>query len=162
MKEHGSHLQPEPNYRPDVVTFISEPLGQELHICGKIGVKLFVSSDCEDTAFSVKISEVFDDASAYNVRGSITTLGYRNDTPHRITYDPGEKVEIDIRTWDIDWVFKPGSRIRLDVSSSDFPQYSVHSNYPGVWSTQTKTRKATQTIYTGSGNCSGVCLPIME
>ena len=103
---------------------------------------------------------MFDDGSAYNVRGSITTLGYRNDTPHRITYNPGEKVEIDIRTWDIDWVFKAGSRIRLDVSSSDFPQYSAHSNYPGVWSIQKETRKALQTIFTGVGSSSEVSMPV--
>ncbi len=161
MVENGSHPQPEPDYRDDVITFMSEALKEDLHICGKINVKLAVSSDAEDTAFSVKISEVFDDGQAYNIRGSITTLGYRNDAPHRLTYNAGEKVDIEIKTWDIDWMFKAGSRIRLDISSSDFPQYSVHSNFPGVWSLQKETKKAKQTIHTGAGNASCIELPLV-
>ena len=159
MSENGSHLQPGADYRSDVVTFISEPLAEGMHICGKICVKLCVSSDAEDTAFSVKISEVYDDGEAYNVRGTITTLAYRNEAPHRITYKAGEIVVIELKTWDINWFFKPGSRIRLDVSSSDFPQYSIHSNYPGVWSVQEKTKKARQTIYTGVRDGSCIILP---
>ena len=159
MAENGSHLQPEADYRSDVISFISEPLSDDMHICGKIRVKLCVASDCEDTAFSAKISEVFEDGEAYNIRGSITTLGYRNQTPHRITYNPGEKVTIEISTWDIDWFFKSGSKIRLDISSSDFPQYSAHSNYPGVWAVQEKTKEAHQTIYTGGMNESLVVFP---
>ncbi len=159
MSENGSHLQEGADYRPDVLTFISEPLTENVKVCGKIKAKLFVSSDCEDTAFSVKICEVFADGEAYNVRGSITTLAYRNDTPHRITYNPGEKVEIEINTWDIDWEFKAGSKIRLDISSSDFPQYSAHSNYPGVWALQEKTKKAHQTIFTGGDYSSYIVFP---
>ena len=51
--------------------------------------------------------------------------------------------------------------IRIDISSSDFPQYSVHSNYPGVWSKQTKTRIATQTVHTGKKYPSKVMIPIL-
>lgn len=160
MPENGSHLQPDADYRPDVVSFVSEPLDDKMHICGKIRVKLCVSSDAEDTAFSVKISEIFPDGEAYNVRGSITTLAYRNGATHRITYNSNEKVMIELNTWDINWSFKKGSRIRLDVSSSDFPQYSIHSNYPGVWSEQINTKKAEQTIYTGAGYESCIILPL--
>ncbi len=162
MTENGSHLQPEADYRSDVVSFISAPLDKDMHICGKICVKLCVSSDAEDTAFFVKISEVYEDGKAYNVRGTITTLAYRNGTPRRATYIPGEKVMIELKTWDIDWCFKKGSKIRLDISSSDFPQYSVHSNYPGIWSVQEKTKKAKQKIYTGAENGSCVVFPDMN
>ena len=159
MSENGSHLQEGADYRSDVLSFVSEPLIENIHVCGKIRAKLYVSSDCEDTAFSIKISEVFEDGQAYNVRGTITTLGYRNDTPHRITYNPGDKVGIEISTWDIDWEFKAGSKIRLDISSSDFPQYSAHSNYPGVWALQEKTKKAHQTIFTGGDHGSYIFFP---
>ncbi|WP_408072606.1 CocE/NonD family hydrolase [Butyrivibrio sp. JL13D10] len=159
MMENGSHLQPEYDGRSDVVTFVSAPISEEMHICGKICAKLWVSSDAEDTAFSIKISEIFEDGEAYNVRGTITTLAYRNGVPHRISYEAGKKVLIELKTWDIDWLFKQGSRIRLDISSSDFPQYSVHSNYPGVWSAQEKTKKAVQTIYFGGESDSCIILP---
>lgn len=52
--------------------------------------------------------------------------------------------------WDIAWQVAAGSRLRLDISSSDFPQYAVHSNYRGIWSEQEKCRTARQTVYEGS------------
>ena len=53
--------------------------------------------------------------------------------------------------------WQPGSRLRLDVSSSDFPQYAAHSNYAGVWADQAETRVAHQTIFTG---CAGSCIEL--
>lgn len=54
-----------------------------------------------------------------------------------------------------------GSRIRVDISSSDFPQYSIHSNYPGVWSAQTSVRSARQNVWTGKPYPSRVELPLL-
>lgn len=60
----------------------------------------------------------------------------------------------------MNWTVQPGSCLRLDISSSDFPQYAVHSNYAGVWSEQGKTRIAHQKILLGEG--SFVELPLHE
>lgn len=158
----GSLIQPEPDYRQDVISFLSEPLTEKMEINGAIHVKLAVSSDAEDTAFTAKVMEVFPDGQAVNIRGSITTLAYRNGRTVRGTYTPGEIVTIDIPMWDVAWELQPGSKLRVDISSSDFPQYAVHSNYPGVWSTHKETRKATQTIYTGGEYESVVELPIVK
>jgi hydrolase, cocE/nonD family len=65
-----------------------------------------------------------------------------------------------VEMWDMNWTVQPGSCLRLDVSSSDFPQYAVHSNYAGVWSEQEKTRIAHQKILLGEG--SFVELPLHE
>jgi predicted acyl esterase len=70
-------------------------------------------------------------------------------------------VEVTVEMLPIIWEIQPGSRIRIDISSSDFPQYSVHSNYPGVWSEQTKTRIATQTVHTGKKYPIRVMIPIL-
>ena len=83
IAEAGSLLQPEPDYRPDVVSFVSAPLEKALPICGQIKVHLNVSTDVDDTAFTAKLMEVFPDGRAYNIRGGITTiaadLGYELD-----------------------------------------------------------------------------------
>lgn len=55
MPQIGSHLQPEPDYREDVLSFVSEPLEETFTLNGKASVRLFVESDCEDTAFTAKI-----------------------------------------------------------------------------------------------------------
>ena len=158
----GSISQPRSGYRDDVVTFLSEPVPEDTEMEGKIKVRLFVKSDAEDTAFSAKLMEVFENGECVNIRGSITTLAYRNQNPHRGTYTPGEIVEICIEMWDVAWMIRSGSRLRLDISSSDFPQYSVHSNYPGIWSEQSKTKKANQTVLMGEGYPSEIILPIVE
>lgn len=160
MQEQGSLKQPDPGWRSDVISFVSEPLEEAFVTDGAINVKLYVSSDAEDTAFAAKLMEVFPDGEAYNIRSSITTLAYRNGADMRLDYQPEEIVEINIRMWDIAWKLRKGSRIRLDVTSSDFPQYSVHTNFPGVWSIQEQTKSVRQTIYAGQDYPSCIELPI--
>ncbi len=160
MKENGSLLQPGPDYREDVISFTSDALQKKLLVEGSIRVRLFVSSDAEDTAFTAKVMEVFPDGRTVNVRGGITTLAFRDGTGCRQDYVPGQIAEADIRMWDIAWCFREGSRIRVDISSSDFPQYAVHTNFPGVWSEQERTKKANQTVYMGLRYPSAVVLPV--
>ena len=155
----GSLKQPEPDYREDVLSFVSEPLEKDISIFGRIKVKLWVKSDCEDTAFTAKLIEVRPDGTAYNIRSSITTIAadvkngnYTSNTPVR--------VEIDM--WEIFYHIKAGCRLQLDISSSDFPQYSIHSNFKGKWAVQEKTQKAHQTILCGNENASEIILPILR
>lgn len=158
IAEAGSLLQPEPDYRPDVVSFVSAPLEKALPICGQIKVHLNVATDVDDTAFTAKLMEVFPDGRAYNIRGGITTIAA--DLPEGQTYTSGQAVEVCVEMWDMNGTVQPGSCLRLDVSSSDFPQYAVHSNYAGVWSEQGKTRIAHQKILLGES--SFVELPLHE
>lgn len=146
MSEIGSLLQPEPGYRDDVITFQSEIFEHDLKIFGKIIVHLFVSTDAEDTAFTAKLMEVTQDGKAYNIRSSITTIAADIEN-----YKSNTIVEVCINMWDIAWTIKKDSRIRLDISSSDFPQYAIHSNYPGVWACSDRIKKANQSIYYGNG-----------
>ncbi len=157
----GSLLQPGPDYREDVISFISSTLHQDITVWGKINVLLYVSTDVEDTSFSVKIMNILKDGSSYNVRSGITTLGYRNNSKKRVGYKPGEIVEVNIDLWDIAFQFKKGSQLRIDIQSSDFPQYSIHPNLPGVWSEQITKKKAKQNFYMGKDYPSRVILPVI-
>ena len=157
--EIGSLLQPEPDYRPDVISFVSDPLQKDMVICGQMKVKLYVSSDAEDTAFTSKIMEVKADGKAYNIRSGIATLAFREDEYHRLAYTPGEIVPVTLDNWEIAWKLSKGSRLRVDISSSDFPAYAVHTNYPGIWSIQDKTKAAKQTIYTDDAHPSCIEIP---
>lgn len=157
--EIGSLRQPEPSYRPDVLSFISAPLQAPITISGSITVPLTVSTDAEDTAFSVKIMEVTKDGIAYNIRSGITSIAYRNHGSPE-SYAPGQRVNLEVVLWDIEWQLQPGSRIRLDISSSDFPQYAIHSNFSGSWAEQAITRPAQQHIYWGGNAISCVRIPV--
>ena len=160
MQNVGSLIQPEPDYRADVKSFLSDPIEKALSIEGSITVRLYVQSDAEDTSFTAKLMEVFPDGQAVNIRGSITTLAYRNGRAKRGTYVPGECVEITIPMWDISWKVQAGSRLRLDISSSDFPQYAVHPNVTGPWSLAEETKTAHQTVCFGESCPSAVELPV--
>ena len=162
VKEIGSMFQPECGYRKDVISFVSEPLEDPMYIMGSIKTELYVSSDAEDTAFTAKIMEIFPDGRCVNIRGNITTLAYRNGSVKRREYEPGKIVPVCIKMWPVAWKMRKGSRIRVDISSSEFPQYSVHTNYPGVWSEQKNTKCALQTVYTGEGRASCLRIPVMD
>lgn len=156
----GSLLQKEPGWRKDVLSFLSEPLTEDMRLCGKIQVKLYVKTDCEDTAFTAKIMEVTGEGKAYNIRSSITSLS--QEIPEGEVYIPETAVEIRIDMWDIAYTVKQGSRIRIDISSSDFPQYHVHSNYAVPWAEATAVRTACQRILTGGRYPSQVVLPVLK
>ena len=158
----GSILQQPVGYRDDILFFLSEPVEEKMMISGPLTAKIWFSTDCEDTAVTVKVSEERADGSTYNIRTGIATLAFRDDKlGSRQTYTPGEVVEVTVEMLPIIWEIQPGSRIRIDISSSDFPQYSVHSNYPGVWSEQTRTRIATQIVHTGKKYPTRVMIPIL-
>ena len=160
MPQIGSHLQPEPDYREDVLSFVPEPLEETFTLNGKASVCLFVESDCEDTAFTAKIMEVTPEGKAYNIRSSIATL--EQGKTEAGAYEPGSVAEVQITMWNIVYTIPKGSRIRVDVSSSDFPQYHVHSNQKGLWSEKTENKIAHQTIHMGGKAASCVILPLMK
>ena len=144
----GSLEQPQADYRSDVVSFVSQPLQDEITVLGNVRVKLTVASDCEDTAFSAKIIEVMESGKAYNVRTGITTLNYgAQKKDEKNASDEG--IEIAVKMWNIAWKFQKGSRIRIDISSSDFPQYSIHRNQKGHWAEMRENKIAHQKILVG-------------
>jgi hypothetical protein len=146
--------------RPDVLSFVSEPLSAPLNVAGEVDVALSVVSDAPDTAFTAKLVEVMSDGRAVNIRDAITSLAYRNGAPAPLPYTPGSPVDVRIRMWPIEWTVPAGSRLRLDVSSSDFPKFHAHSNRAGLWSAQTDAVPAQQTLLTGPGVQGWVDLPV--
>ncbi len=148
--------------RDDVITFISEPLAEPLPIRGTIKVRLTVSSDAEDTAFTAKLIEVDPKGLALNISDGITRLAYRNGSAKAVSYSPGEKVDLNFEMHPVAWTVQPGYRLRLDISSSNFPAYHAHANKAGLWAEQTEPIKAKQTIYIGRPDTAYVELPIFS
>ena len=99
--------------------------------------------------------EVTPEGKAYNIRSSIATL--EQGKTEAGAYEPGSVAEVQITMWNIVYTIPKGSRIRVDVSSSDFPQYHVHSNQKGL-----ENKIAHQTIHMGGEAASCVILPLMK
>lgn len=159
----GSHELSVPGYRQDVISFVSPPLAEAVTLAGNLKAALFVSSDAEDTAFTYTISEVDENGAAHNIRNGLLTLAYRHDryaSPVN-DYRPGQVVELDIESLPIVWMVDAGHRIRVDISSSNFPEFSNHTNTVGNWAEQTGYQIAHQTIFAGGSYASSITLPIL-
>lgn len=160
----GSNELSPAGYRSDVISFISDPMEKDTTLAGNLVANLFVSTDVEDTAFTYTISEVDANGVAHNVRNGLLTLAYRNDryaSPVN-DYKPGEIVEMEIESLPIVWSVAAGNRIRIDISSSNFPEFSNHTNTVGNWAEQTEYKIANQTIYVGGDYASSITLPTLS
>ena len=136
--------------RQDVLTFVTSPFESSMLIAGQISVNLEISSSAPDTAFTAKLIEVFPDGSAVNIRDNITSLAYRDGGFNLREYTPGESITLKIDMWPIEWRVLEGSRVRLDISSSDFPKFHAHRNRAGPWAEQDGVDVATQTLFGGT------------
>lgn len=127
----------------DVLTFISESFSKDMTVLGNMTAKMTVSSDCPDTCFYARVSIVREDG-AYVLRDDITTLQYVKKD-----YKPNEKLVLD---FDFDMHYfkiKAGEKLRLDISSSCFPQFLPHTNKAGNYWEQKDTVCANNTIFYG-------------
>lgn len=160
---HGFTKQEDYEDRNDVLIFKSEPIGEALTVMGKISVKLLVSSSAEDTAFTVKVCEEFANGDSYNITDGITSICSNKNGTHSNSYKKYEKVALDIDMWDIAWQFQVGSKIRIDVSSSNFPMYHIHSNTKKLWSTVGESNIiAKQTLYCDIDGCHLILPTVKE
>lgn len=159
----GSRVLSPAGYRDDVISFVSEPLAEDVTLAGELVADLFVSTDVEDTAFTYTISEVDETGTAHNIRNGLLTLSYRHDRlgPAVYDYEPGQIVELEVKSLPIVWTIPAGHSIRIDISSSNFPEFASHTNTVGNWALQTESKVANQTIYIGGEYASSVTLPIL-
>lgn len=124
----GSLQQSKDELRSDVVSFISEELNQPI-INGKIEADLWVKSDCTNTAFIVHFIEVTPEGKAYHIRTGATTL--RHELPREQNYIPDMPIKATADASEICYALNKGCKLRIDITSSDFPEYHVHSNQAG-------------------------------
>lgn len=134
--------------RDDVLIFDSESYTDGLNISGAIKLKLSVSSDAKDTAFSVKLIELKNDGTAVNIRNDISSLKLRNGATRFLDYTPNERVNLEYSLIPIEWQLSAGSKLRLLISSSDYPMYGLHNNIDSNW-LASHSIIAKQNIYSG-------------
>ena len=121
----GMRFQPEPGWRDDVVTFVLPAVAERLDARGRMEASLAVSSDCEDTAFYIRISVDKGDGRWYLLRDDITTL-----CADGRDYAPGTEAVVSFRLSDLAFRLEPGDRLRVDVSSA-CSQFAPHGNVKG-------------------------------
>ena len=127
----GSMDQQKIEERQDVLVYTSDPLTEGLEVSGPIEVVVFVSSDRRDTDISVKLLDVYPDGRAYNLDETIQRLRYRDGYDRQVFMQPGRTYKVTLQPMTTSNYFDVGHRIRIEISSSNFPRFDRNLNTGG-------------------------------
>ncbi|MEQ9411793.1 MAG: CocE/NonD family hydrolase [Fuerstiella sp.] len=153
--------------RKDVLVFQTEPLKQDMEVTGEIEVRLFASSSAIDTDFTAKMIDVYPPSPDWpggfdlNIGDGIVRGRFRESLQKEVLMTPDEVYEFTIRMYPTSNVFKKGHRIRVDISSSNFPRFDVNPNTGEPLNRNRLTKVATQTVYHDSQHQSHIVLPVI-
>ena len=152
--------------RPDVLTFQTGELASDVEATGPITVRLWASSTAVDTDFTAKLIDVVPptdacpDGLAVNITDSIIRARYRNGWDREELMEPGRAYLFEFELFPTSNIFRAGHRIRVDISSSNFPRFDVNPNTGGPLGIDRSRVSAVQSVYHDSGRPSCVVLPI--
>jgi len=154
--------------RGDVVCFQTDPLAGDLVVTGEIVAELWVSTDCPDTDFTVKLVDVYPPGGeqlpqgfAMNVTDGIFRLRYREGWDREVPAEPGRVYRIRIRPFATSNLFRRGHRLRVDISSSNYPHFDINPNTGGRQGYADEPRVATNRIHFDAEHPSRILLPVM-
>jgi uncharacterized protein len=147
--------------RKDVLVYSSDPLKQNLEVTGPVRVVLYASTSMPDTDFTAKLIDVFPTGEARNLTDGILRVRYRNGLEKPEPAEPGEIYPLTIDAGVTSNVFLAGHRIRVEISSSNFPRFDRNPNTGRLIADETVLKKAQQTIYHSRIYPSHVLLPVV-
>ena len=157
----GAFDQREVETREDVLVYSTPVLEQDLEVTGPITVTLSAASSASDTDFTAKLMDVCEKGCARNLTDGIIRARYRESSSTPRLISPGDVYSYTIDLGATSNVFKRGHRIRLEVSSSNFPRFDRNTNTGKVISTDGEPKPALQTILHNATHPSRVTLPIV-
>ena len=157
----GPRDQKEVESRADVLVYSTEPLQQDLEVTGQVTLDLYASSSSVDTDFTAKLVDVTPDGKAINLTEGILRASYRESTAEAKLIVPGRVYEYKIDLWSTSNVFLKGHRIRLEISSSNFPRFDRNLNTGKSASTDATFVKATNNIMHDAAHPSALILPVV-
>ena len=145
--------------RQDVLVYQTQPLNERFEVTGNPVVELFAASSAPDTDFFVRLIDVAPDGMARDVSLGMVRARYRNGLDQPALIQPGKVVKYSIRMDPTSNAFLPGHRIRLDITSSDFPNYDRNHNTPADQNSDAQLDVARQTVYHGGVQATRIHLP---
>jgi uncharacterized protein len=155
----GPYDQREIESRDDVLVFTSEALEQPYEATGPITARLFVSSDCPDTDFTVKLSDVYADGRSMLITDGILRMRNREGVDHWQFMQPAEIYEIEVDLWSSSYIWNTGHQIRVSISSSNYPRFLANPNTSDGIHQNTTYSIAQNTIHFGENTPSRIILP---
>lgn len=149
--------------RQDVLVFTTEPMKETVEVTGPVTLTLYAATTAKDTDWTAKLVDVAPDGFARNVQEGILRARYRETRGERAgsLLQPGKVYEYQIDLWSASNAFLPGHRIRLEISSSNFPHFDRNLNTGEDPATGDRIEVATQTIHHSKQYPSHLVLPIV-
>jgi uncharacterized protein len=153
--------------RSDVLVFQTQPLTRDVDVTGPIVIRLWISSDALDTDFTAKLVDVYPPNEDYpqgfamNITDGILRCRYRRSWENPQMLEPGEVAEITIEPMPTSNLFRKGHRIRLDISSSNFPRFDVNPNTGAPEGSAGPRRKARNRVHLSPVHRSQLLLPVL-
>jgi len=158
----GAYDQREMETRNDILVYTSEPLEEGVEVSGFIETQLFVASDAKDTDFTIKLIDVYPDGRAYNLDETIQRARYREGYDQEVMMEAGEVYQIDMTPMATSNYFAKGHRIRIEISSSNFPRFTRNLNTGGNNFDEREGVVATNQIHHSATYPSQIRLPIVK
>ncbi len=147
--------------RADVLVYTSPPFDEPVEVSGPVTVTLFVSSDAPDTDFTAKLVDVAPDGTAWNLDETIMRARYREGWDKQVFMKPGEVYPITMTPMVTGNLFLPGHRLRIEISSSNFPRFARNLNTGGRNYDEADPRIAHNTVWRGGAHASFVTLTVV-
>ena len=147
--------------RHDVLVYTTAPFPKDTEVTGPVSLDLYVSTSAVDTDFTGKLVDVWPDGFAENLTEGILRLRYRNSQEKPEMANPGETYRITVDLWATSNVFLAGHKLRLEVSSSNFPRFDRNLNTGEGQARATRMIKATNMVYHDKAHPSAVILPVL-
>jgi putative CocE/NonD family hydrolase len=158
----GSFDQSEIQLRHDVLVYTSPVLEEDLAVSGFVEAELWVSSDAPDTDFTVKLLDVDPAGKAWNLDDTIFRARYREGWENDVRMEEGGVYKIEITPMVTSNTFKKGHRIRVEISSSNFPRYDRNLNTGGNNFDETEPAKANNVLHHSPEHPSRIRLPVVK
>ena len=156
----GSYDQQEMETRNDILVYTTDVLKEGVEVSGFIESTLYVSSDVKDTDFTVKIIDVYPDGKAYNLDETIQRVRYREGYDKEVFMEEGRVYKVELTPMSTSNYFKKGHRIRIEISSSNFPRFARNLNTGGNNFDEKESVIAHNKIHHSSTYTSSIKLPI--
>lgn len=153
--------------RRDVIVFQTEPLKEDMEITGEIEVKLWASSSAVDTDFTAKLIDVYPASKDWpggfdlNITDGIVRARFRDSLKQEKLMEPGKVYPFTIKLYPTSNIFKKGHRIRVDISSSNFPRFDINPNTGEPLNQHRRFVIATNTLHHSSEHPSHIILPLI-
>ncbi|MBS9523903.1 CocE/NonD family hydrolase [Litoribacter alkaliphilus] len=158
----GAFDQQEMELNENILVYTSEPFGEGVEISGFIESKLYLSSDVKDTDLTIKIIDVYPDGRAYNLDETIQRVRYREGYEKEVFMEKGKVYEVNMTPMSTSNYFDKGHRVRIEVSSSNFPRFDRNLNTGGNNYDETEGVVATNKIHHSEEYPSSISLPIVR